>query len=146
MSSTRTCPACGAPISPDASECRYCGEKLTVNQSQYQDSQDRQYETQKSQQYTPPYAPEYAPPQSSIYDSYNEDIHKTRKKSKIVAGILAILFGGYGLHKFYLGKVRVGILYLLFIWTGIPIIAGIIEGIIYLTSSDEKFYTKYVMR
>jgi TM2 domain-containing membrane protein YozV len=36
------------------------------------------------------------------------------------------------------------ILYLVFCWTGIPAIIGFIEGIIYLTSSDEKFYSKYV--
>jgi TM2 domain-containing membrane protein YozV len=35
-------------------------------------------------------------------------------KNKVVAGLLAIFVGGLGIHKFYLGKVGQGILYLLF--------------------------------
>jgi TM2 domain-containing membrane protein YozV len=64
-------------------------------------------------------------------------------KNKVVAGLLAILLGGLGIHKFYLGKLGQGILYLLFSWTGIPSIIGFIEGIIYLVKSDEEFNRKY---
>lgn len=67
-------------------------------------------------------------------------------KSKIVAGILAILLGGLGIHKFYLGKVGSGIVYLLFCWTWIPEIVGFIEGIIYLTSNDHNFQVKNHVR
>ena len=63
-------------------------------------------------------------------------------KSRIVAGILGILIGGLGVHKFYLGKVGLGILYVLFFWTAIPAIIGFIEGIIYLVQSDEQFGSK----
>lgn len=65
-------------------------------------------------------------------------------KSKITAGILAILLGSLGIHKFYLGKIGMGILYLVFCWTGITGIIGLIEGIIYLTCKDEEFQAKYV--
>lgn len=67
-------------------------------------------------------------------------------KSRVSAGILAILLGAFGVHKFYIGKVGMGILYLVFFWTYIPAIIGIIEGIIYLTSTntDEEFTEKYV--
>ncbi|ANB57021.1 TM2 domain protein [Anoxybacillus sp. B7M1] len=64
-------------------------------------------------------------------------------KNKVVAGLLAILLGGLGIHKFYLGKLGQGILYLLFSWTGIPSIIGFIEGIVYLVKSDEEFNRKY---
>jgi TM2 domain-containing membrane protein YozV len=64
-------------------------------------------------------------------------------KSKVTAGILAILLGAFGVHKFYLGKVGMGILYLVFCWTGIVPIIALIEGIIYLTCSDSEFQTKY---
>jgi TM2 domain-containing membrane protein YozV len=64
-------------------------------------------------------------------------------KSKVAAGVLAILVGVFGVHKFYLGKPIQGLLYLLFCWTGIPAIAGFIEGILYLVSSDEAFAEKY---
>ena len=60
-------------------------------------------------------------------------------KSRITAGILAILLGGIGVHKFYLNKVGLGILYLVFCWTAIPAIIGLVEGIIYLTQDDVTF-------
>lgn len=62
-----------------------------------------------------------------------------KKKSKTTAGILGILLGGLGIHKFYLGKTKIGIVYLLFCWTFIPAIVGFIEGIIYLTKSEKDF-------
>jgi TM2 domain-containing membrane protein YozV len=67
-------------------------------------------------------------------------------KSKIVVGILAILLGGIGVHKFYMGKIGMGILYIVFCWTGIPSLIGIIEGIMYLVSSDHNFQVKYHVR
>ena len=76
----------------------------------------------------------------------------TGSKSKVAAGLLAILLGWLGIHKFYLGYTWPGIILLL---TGIlgaliiigPIISGIvglIEGILYLTKSDEEFDRQYV--
>lgn len=69
-------------------------------------------------------------------------------KSRSSAGILALLLGGFGVHKFYLGQIGMGILYLLFFWTCIPVIVGLIEGILYLTSTDtdEEFTRKYVLK
>lgn len=64
-------------------------------------------------------------------------------KSKITAALLAILLGTVGAHRFYLGQNGVGILYLLCFWTGIPTIAGFIEGIIYLGMNDAAFAAKY---
>ena len=64
-------------------------------------------------------------------------------KSKTVAAILAFLFGGLGAHKFYLGEFGKGLFYLMFCWTGIPYLAGVIEGVIYLTMSDHNFNLKY---
>lgn len=65
-------------------------------------------------------------------------------KNKVIAGILAIILGGLGIHKFYLGYIGLGIVYILFCWTCIPSIIGIIEGIIYLCSTNEEFERKYV--
>ena len=62
-----------------------------------------------------------------------------RGKDKTAAALLALLLGGIGAHKFYLGKVGQGILYLLLCWTFLPAIAGFIEGIMYLTMSEQKF-------
>ncbi len=68
------------------------------------------------------------------------------RKSKIAAGLLAILLGDFGVHKFYLGQVGLGIVYLLFCWTLIPGIVGVIEGIIYLTMTDQAFEQRYGWR
>jgi len=60
-------------------------------------------------------------------------------KDKTTAGILAIVLGDFGIHKFYLGQTGLGIVYLLFCWTGIPGLIGIVEGIIYLTQPQEQW-------
>ncbi len=67
----------------------------------------------------------------------------TNAKNKLVAGLFGIFLGGFGIHKFYLGKVIQGIIYLLFFWTFIPSLIGFIEGIVYICMSDEKFMLKY---
>lgn len=63
-------------------------------------------------------------------------------KSRVTAGILALLLGGIGAHKFYLGKTGLGFLYLIFVWTFIPAIVALVEGIIYLTQDDATFAQK----
>ena len=57
--------------------------------------------------------------------------------NQVAYGILAILLGGFGVHKFYAGKVGMGILYLLFCWTCIPAVIGLIEGIIAFTKQAD---------
>lgn len=64
-------------------------------------------------------------------------------KSKMTAGLLGIFLGGFGAHKFYLGKTGMGILYLVFCWTYIPGILGLIEGIMYLSKSDAQWAAEH---
>ena len=79
------------------------------------------------------------------------------ENKKVIVGILAILFGAFGVHKFMLGYNKEGGILLgiflvsmvlsclgvglLFVW--IPGVIGLVEGIIYLTKSDEEFYNTY---
>lgn len=65
-------------------------------------------------------------------------------KDRTTAALLALLLGGLGAHHFYLGNTVRGILYILFVWTFIPVVVAFIEGIIYLTKSDQEFQDKYV--
>lgn len=67
----------------------------------------------------------------------------TGLKSRVTAGVLAILLGSLGIHKFYLGKIGQGIIYIIFSWTGIPGLLGLIEGILYLVKTDEEFNKIY---
>ncbi|QDG51131.1 NINE protein [Persicimonas caeni] len=64
-------------------------------------------------------------------------------KSKITAAVLAFFLGWLGAHKFYLNQPGMGVLYILFMWTGIPWLIAIVEGILYLTMDDFAFQAKY---
>lgn len=64
-------------------------------------------------------------------------------KNRSIAAILAFFLGWIGVHKFYLDQKGAGILYLLFCWTGIPLIVSIADGIGYLLCSDHIFACKY---
>jgi TM2 domain-containing membrane protein YozV len=67
-------------------------------------------------------------------------------EKKVVAGICGILLGSFGVHKFILGYSKEGIIQLIFsvLTCGIGGIVGLIEGIIYLTKSDEEFVNTYI--
>lgn len=75
------------------------------------------------------------------------------ENKKVLAGVLAILLGSFGIHKFILGYNKEGIILLVitfvvgFFTCGIGVsftaLIGLIEGIIYLTKSDEEFYNTY---
>ncbi|MCI5884014.1 MAG: TM2 domain-containing protein [Clostridiales bacterium] len=126
------CPQCGAPIDPGATECKFCGEKLAVQQA-----------AQQVQQPQPQVVIQQAAPQQVYVTGINPS---WPIKNKIAAGLLGIFLGAIGVHKFYMGKIGMGILYLCFCWTGIPAIVGFIEGIIYLCSNDENFQLKNHVR
>ncbi|MBI1801662.1 MAG: TM2 domain-containing protein [Chloroflexi bacterium] len=64
-------------------------------------------------------------------------------RNRVAAALFALFLGGLGIHKFYLGQVTQGVIYLLFCWTFIPAIIAFIEGIVYLTMTDEAFAAKY---
>jgi TM2 domain-containing membrane protein YozV len=75
------------------------------------------------------------------------------ENKKVIAGILAIILGPLGVHKFILGYNKEGIILLAVtlvvgfftcgVGVGLTGIIGLIEGIIYLTKSDEEFYNTY---
>ncbi len=67
---------------------------------------------------------------------------KGRYKSKVAAGVLAILLGNIGIHRFYLGQWW-GIFYLLFFWTFIPTFIALIEGVVFLVGDQQKWDDKY---
>lgn len=65
------------------------------------------------------------------------------ESKRMTAGILAILLGALGVHKFYLGYTKEGIIQLVLGLCGVGGIIGLIEGIMYLTKTDEDFVNTY---
>lgn len=130
----KKCQNCGTENSGYESFCRNCGTMLSNN-----------YQNQQVQQ-----APNSGMQQQQIPGA----------DKKVIAGICGILFGGFGVHKFILGYQTEGFillgvfaaaLILTFITCGIasplmiiPGIVGLIEGIMYLTKSDEDFVNTYI--
>lgn len=87
-------------------------------------------------------------------NEFTEGLHNVggSENKKILAGILAIVLGWLGVHKFILGYQKEGIImavcgilgwFLCGIPTTIVGLIGLIEGILYLTKSDEEFYITY---
>lgn len=138
-----TCPSCGTQNTGLENFCRNCGTNLA---DPFQSQQD--YQNQQMQQ------------------SYDQNVgSKEGADKKMLVGIVAIVGGilglNFGLHKFLLGYQQAGII-MVCIYLGsilltaitcgigfpllfVPMILGIIEGIIYLTKSDEEFVNTYII-
>lgn len=154
------CPQCGAPADPQARNCKFCGESLSFQAAPNSAQQIYQQPMQPQPGYQAPPPAGFAPPQPNyqqpVYQTPPQYGHEQThinginlswpEKSKVVAGVLAILLGIFGVHKFYLGRPVKGILYILFFWTYIPAIIGLVEGIIYLTQSEHNFQVNNKVR
>jgi TM2 domain-containing membrane protein YozV len=64
-------------------------------------------------------------------------------KDRTTAMLLCLFLGGFGVHKFYLGKKDEGILRLVFFWTYIPAIVAIFEFFGFCFMSDREFNSKF---
>ncbi len=84
-----------------------------------------------------------------LVDEKGNTLPQPQENKKLIAGILAIFLGALGIHKFVLGYQKEGIIMLLvsILTCGIGAIVmsliGLIEGIIYLTKTDNEFYEMY---
>ncbi|WP_167295801.1 TM2 domain-containing protein [Pedobacter sp. SG908] len=64
-------------------------------------------------------------------------------KNKFTTALLALFFGGIGIHRFYLGQTRSGLLYLLFCWTFIPLAIALFDFFAFLFMSEQKFNSAF---
>ena len=149
------------------------GPYATYAQPQGQDAQQGPYATYAQPQgpyatYAQPQGQTYDQPGASATQAYpqqptsytqvqvfTQPPYPTRpvsRKSRVAAGLLAIFCGILGFHKFYLGYISAGIIMFLltfFLWWTIVVplamfLVSIIEGVMYLTKSDEEFQRIYV--
>lgn len=125
MPNQNYCPNCGAPLEEGSNVCPHCGSIVGPEPAQNQYQQ-----------------PQYQ--QQPVYQNFG--YQPLPAKSKIAAGLLHLLIGGIGVGNFYMGQIGLGIVDILFCWTGIPAIVNFIRGIIILCSSDESFCQKYNVR
>jgi hypothetical protein len=87
------------------------------------------------QQGPPPPAGGYLTPgQQQVYAAQFDPL----AKSKMVAGILGIFLGGFGIHRFYLGFTTIGIIQICvtIVTCGLGSIWGLVEGILYLVGTN----------
>ena len=122
---SRYCTKCGAVNDDLAQYCTNCQAPLTSVSTGYQ-------------------------PMQSVNPGAMTDWKAEGGDKKIVAGILAILVGSLGIHKFILGYTTEGVIMLLVSVLSCGMLAivmtviGIIEGVMYLTKSDEEFVRTYI--
>ncbi len=122
---SRYCTKCGAINDDTAQYCSNCQAVLTPVSTGYQ-------------------------PLQSVNPNALTDWKSMGADKKLVAGILAILVGSLGVHKFILGYTTEGVIMLLVtvLTCGIAgvvmSVIGIVEGIMYLTKSDEEFVRTYI--
>ena len=109
-------------------------------QSQPQQNYSGQAQSQPQQNFYSQ-QPQYAP--IATYPSTDQFGNPLPQKSKIACGLFHILLGYIGVGNFYMGKIGLGIVDVLFCWTTIPGIVNLIRGIIVLCESDEEFARKY---
>lgn len=74
-----------------------------------------------------------------LYDAFGR-----KRVNKVAYCILAFLLGGFGIHKFYSGKIAKGIVYILFCWTLIPSIIAFVEMIIAMTKQADAYGNIYI--
>lgn len=118
---TRYCTKCGATNDESAQFCNNCQAPLSPVGGGYQ-------------------------PMQSVNPGQMTDWKAMGADKKLVAGICGILLGGFGVHKFILGYTTEGIIQIVItiVTCGIGSLVGLIEGIIYLTKSDEEFVRTYI--
>jgi len=137
------CPYCSEHVFATAKKCKHCGETLDVALRAAEEAK----KSSSSQQQPMVFmnaggggGGSSAASSSSSGGGYGPIVGT---KSRIVAALLAFFLGGIGVHKFYLGQTAMGVVYLIFSWTFIPMIISWIEGLLYLLSTERAFALKY---
>ena len=125
------CDKCGVKL--NSSTCSNCGNIIedyreNLNREGYN---NQNYYTNNNQGYSNNYNNQ----------NYNSNYVERKPKSKVAAGILGILVGGLGIHRFYLGYVGIGILQIVvtILTCGAGSLWGFIEGILILCGTTIEY-------
>ncbi|MBO4870969.1 MAG: NINE protein [Muribaculaceae bacterium] len=138
------CPKCHSQFTTanpvNSVRCPYCGNEFQVIAGQQNQQQPPQFGQQQQYYGQPQPNMAYGPGDIGVFDSGPSG------KSRGVAGLLAILLGGLGIHYFYVGKAGGGLLCILLtmVTCGAWSILTLIQGILMMTMRSEEFERKYV--
>ena len=119
---TKFCKHCGAKIPEDAVVCTACG---------------RQVETVRSEAAQPSVVIQNNNANTNVNQNVNAGGRYGNPKNQWVAFLLCLFLGGIGAHKFYEGKIGMGILYL---FTGGLFLIGAIIDLIVLLTKPNPYY------
>ncbi len=145
------CPNCGGDYGPNDIVCSYCGAPIVREPEGYGGFSQQSYQTSNggTQVIQNIYVTNGNPnsiPYANVNVNAGASSSYSRSRSRLIAAILAIIFGGIGMQFFYLNKTGLGILCLIFCYTGIPAIFGVFHGVMLLKMSDVEFSEKYHIR
>ena len=132
---------------PPASPYGGYGQPAGPSAQQAQPPYPVQHQTPPQYQGTPQYQAPYQPPYPAPYPQPGApwapvDPHA---KSRLAAGLLGIFLGAFGIHRFYLGYTRVGMVMLLMTLLSFGFLSvvtsiwGLVEGILYLTDKTGRY-------
>ena len=132
---TISCPFCTSELDASAKKCRHCGEWVA----------------RACTGCGTPLRGEWAASgvcvqcrnQPKAVIRHQSSLVVTEPKSRGVAALSAFFLGGLGTHRFYLGSPLAGVFYLMFFWTFIPTIIGVVEGVRFAVMDDNEFHLKY---
>ncbi len=147
------CTRCGANNLDTNQVCTSCGSTLPIKPRSGTVPPPNYYPPPNpaAQQPQPPYPGYQGFPQPTYGNQMApQNWQAMGADKKVIAGVLAILFGTFGVHKFILGYKTEGLIMLLVtvlscgIAAAVFSVIGVIEGIIYLVKSDEEFVRTYI--
>lgn len=136
------CINCGDEIRDEAELCGNCGVNQTTSlEGSYEDREENEKYCKDCGELINKQAE--VCPKCGVRQIQQTGTSSSGDTDRQTAGILALLLGGIGAHKFYQGRTNLGILYLCFFWTFIPAILSLVEGIQMLLADDEEYQRKY---
>lgn len=137
MGEEKFCKSCGKQISKDFKVCPYCGEKVEEEILEiYCPSCGKSI---KSDFKVCPYCGNNPNNKRENYNTenrinYSPNNYEISPKSGIACSILCLFLGGFGVHRFYVGRIISAVIFLLL--TSISIVLAIIILILSLNNGD----------
>ncbi len=130
-----SCPFCLGELESEARKCRHCGEWIARACVRCGTSLRGEWAARG-------YCVECEGKGQSLV-TRKSGLVLAEPKSRSVAALTAFFLGGLGTHRFYLGDAFAGIFYLIFCWTLIPSVIGMIEGVRFAVMDEHEFHLRY---